>query len=53
VRAASSTLVSLDIGRRIGERWKTSIGLYNAFDRSANDIAYSYESQLPGELVTN
>jgi outer membrane receptor protein involved in Fe transport len=49
VRSPSSTLVNLTAGRRIGERWKLSLGVYNLFDRKANDIEYFYESQLAGE----
>jgi hypothetical protein len=49
VRAPSSTLANVDIGRRFGERFKLRLGVYNVFDREANDITYFYESQLPGE----
>lgn len=49
VRSPSSTLVNLTAGRRLGERWKLSLGVYNLFDRKANDIEYYYESQLAGE----
>lgn len=49
VRSPSSTLVNLTAGRRLGERWKVSFGVYNLLDRKANDIAYFYESQLAGE----
>ncbi|HPF25324.1 MAG TPA: TonB-dependent receptor [Steroidobacteraceae bacterium] len=49
VRSPSSTLVNVSAGRRFGERWKLSAGIYNLLDRRANDIAYFYESQLPGE----
>ncbi|MGH8250773.1 MAG: TonB-dependent receptor [Steroidobacteraceae bacterium] len=51
LRAASSTLVNLDVGRRIGRRLQASLGLYNALDRAANDISYFYASQLPGEAA--
>lgn len=49
VRSPSSTLVNLTGGRRIGERWKLTLGVYNLLDRKANDIAYFYESKLAGE----
>jgi hypothetical protein len=49
VRAKASTLVNVDVGRRFGERWRASLSLFNVFDTQANDIAYYYESQLPGE----
>jgi outer membrane receptor protein involved in Fe transport len=51
VEAPSSTLVNLDAGRRFGERWTLRLGVYNLFDREVNDIAYFYESQLPGEAA--
>ncbi len=51
VRSASSTLVNVNVGRRIAERWKLGVGVYNLFDREANDITYFYESQLPGEAA--
>lgn len=49
VRSSSSTLVNLELGRRVGGRWKVAVALYNAFDREASDINYFYESRLPGE----
>ncbi|MBV6417057.1 MAG: hypothetical protein CMLOHMNK_01690 [Steroidobacteraceae bacterium] len=51
VRAPDSTLVNLEAGRRFGERWHITLQLFNAFDRRVNDIAYFYESQLPGEAA--
>jgi hypothetical protein len=49
VRSRSSTLVNVEAGRRLGERVKLAVALYNAFGSRANDITYWYESQLPGE----
>jgi outer membrane receptor protein involved in Fe transport len=51
VRAPGSTLVNLEAGRRIGERLRLTLGLFNAFDEDASDIRYFYESQLPGEAA--
>lgn len=51
VRARSSTLVNVDLGRCLGEHWKLRLGIYNLFDRQAGDISYFYESQLPGEAA--
>ena len=51
VRSRSSTLVNVDLGRRLGEHWKLRLGIYNCFDRKASDITYFYESQLPGEAA--
>jgi len=49
VRAPSSTLVNLNFGRHVGDHWRLSLGIYNLFDRQANDITYFYESRLAGE----
>jgi len=38
-----------EAGRRLGERWRVTLGLFNAFDEKSSDIQYFYESQLPGE----
>jgi hypothetical protein len=51
VRSSSSTLVNLEAGRRIGDNWRVTAQLFNAFDRKVNDITYYYESQLPGEAA--
>jgi outer membrane receptor protein involved in Fe transport len=51
VRSRASTLVNVDLGRRLGEHWKLRLGVYNLFDRKASDISYYYESQLPGEAA--
>jgi outer membrane receptor protein involved in Fe transport len=49
VRSEPTTLVNLEAGYRIGERWKLSAAVFNVFDSEDNDITYFYESQLPGE----
>ncbi|MGD9597506.1 MAG: TonB-dependent receptor [Steroidobacteraceae bacterium] len=51
VRSPGSTLVNLEAGRRLGDRWRITLQLYNAFDRKVNDITYYYESRLPGEAA--
>ncbi len=49
VRSDPTTVVNLEVGRRLGKRFSVSLALYNAFDSHDNDITYFYESQLPGE----
>jgi hypothetical protein len=49
VRAPSSTLANVDIGRRFDERFKSRVGVYTVLDREASAITYSYESRLTGE----
>jgi hypothetical protein len=51
VRSPSSTLVNLEAGRKLGNNWRVTAQLFNAFDREVNDITYYYESQLPGETA--
>jgi hypothetical protein len=49
VRSSPTTLVNLELGRRIGKRFSISVAAYNVFASKDNDITYFYESQLPGE----
>jgi outer membrane receptor protein involved in Fe transport len=50
-RSDATTLVNLEVGRRIGERFSLALAAYNVFDSDDNDITYFYESQLPGEAA--
>jgi len=49
VRSSSTTLVNLEVGRRLGKRYSAALAVYNLFDVRDNDITYFYESRLPGE----
>ncbi|HEV7605762.1 MAG TPA: TonB-dependent receptor [Steroidobacteraceae bacterium] len=49
VRSDPTTLVNLEVGRRLNKRFAISLAAYNLFDSHDNDITYFYESQLPGE----
>lgn len=49
VRSSPTTLVNLEVGYRLGERIRTTLSVFNVFDRRDNDITYYYESQLAGE----
>jgi outer membrane receptor protein involved in Fe transport len=51
VRSGASTLVNAEIGKRIGNRTRLTISAFNLLDRRVNDIAYFYESRLPGEAA--
>jgi outer membrane receptor protein involved in Fe transport len=51
VRSSSSSLANLEIGRTIGERWRVTAAVFNVLDEEVDDIAYYYESQLPGEAA--
>ena len=48
VRAPPSLTSSLKVGWR-GREWEAAIEVANVFDRQNYDIAYYYESRLPGE----
>jgi hypothetical protein len=51
VRSDPTTLVNLEVGRRIGQRFSVALAAYNVFGSRDNDITYFYESQLPGEAA--
>lgn len=51
VRSDPTTLVNLEVGRRIGRRFSVALAAYNVFDSNDNDITYFYESRLPGEAA--
>ena len=48
VRSDPTTVVNMELGRRIGERFSVALAVYNVFDSGDNDITYFYESQLSG-----
>ncbi|HTU67860.1 MAG TPA: TonB-dependent receptor [Steroidobacteraceae bacterium] len=48
-RSDPTTVVNLEVGRRIGKRFSVALAAYNVLDSRDNDITYFYESQLPGE----
>ena len=49
VRSDPTTVVNLELGRRVGKHFSVSLAAYNLLDSHDNDITYFYESQLPGE----
>ncbi len=51
VRSDPTTVVNLEIGRRIGKRFSVALAAYNVLGSDDNDITYFYESQLPGEAA--
>ncbi len=51
VRSEPTTLVNLEAGYRIGQRYRISAAVYNVFDSDDNDITYFYESQLANETA--
>jgi hypothetical protein len=51
VRSDPTLLVNLEAGYRFSERLSAFVTVFNVFDTDDNDIAYFYESQLPGEAA--
>jgi outer membrane receptor protein involved in Fe transport len=49
VRSDPTTVVNLELGYRLNNRFAVSLAAYNLLDSDDNDITYFYESQLPGE----
>ncbi len=50
VSAPSSLTFNARLGRRLGQ-WEFTLDVLNLLDRDNYDIAYFYESQLPGEAA--
>jgi len=51
VRSEPTLLVNVEAGYRFNPHWSAFLTVFNLFDREDNDIAYFYESQLPGEAA--
>jgi hypothetical protein len=49
VRSDSSTLVNLQAGYKLTNRWSVALDIFNVFDADVSDIDYFYTSRLPGE----
>ena len=49
VESRPTTLINLEIGRRLTRYLQLSTAVFNVLDSEDNDITYFYESQLPGE----
>ena len=50
VRQGSTTVYNMSIGYEVGS-WSFGAELLNVFDAEDNDIAYWFESRLPGEAA--
>ncbi|HEX7087948.1 MAG TPA: TonB-dependent receptor [Vicinamibacterales bacterium] len=49
VKSRSTSLVNLEIGRRVPGNARLVFGLFNVLDAKRSDIDYFYRSRLPGE----
>jgi outer membrane receptor protein involved in Fe transport len=49
VRSDAATLVNLQAGYRITDRWSVALDIFNVFDSDVSDIDYFYASRLSGE----
>ena len=50
ITAPSSLTYNARLARRLGDS-ELALDVLNLFDRDNNDIAYAYESRLPGEAA--
>jgi len=49
VTSRSTSLVNLEVGRRVTGSARLVVGVFNALDAKRSDIDYFYRSRLPGE----
>ncbi|MEO7852424.1 MAG: TonB-dependent receptor [Rubrivivax sp.] len=49
VRSQAQTVVDAQLGYEVARDWKLRFDIFNLFDSQTNDVAYFYESRLPGE----
>ena len=49
VKSEPTTVVNAMLGARFAGNWDARLEVLNVFDSSDDDIAYFYESRLPGE----
>jgi len=51
VRSHSALTTNLRVAHQFNRQTSLTLDVFNLFDRQVNDIAYFYESRLPGEAV--
>lgn len=51
IKASSSTLANLRLGYKLNAQTKVAFDVYNLLNQKANDIEYSYTSQLANEAT--
>jgi len=51
VRSRPSLTANLRVSRALGRASELAVDVFNLFDRRVDDIAYLYESRLPGEAA--
>jgi outer membrane receptor protein involved in Fe transport len=49
VRSQAQTVVDAQVGYEFAPDWRLRLDVFNLFNQQTNDIAYFYESRLPGE----
>jgi outer membrane receptor protein involved in Fe transport len=49
VRSQPQTVVDAQVGYEFAPDWRLRLDVFNLFNQQTNDIAYFYESRLPGE----
>jgi outer membrane receptor protein involved in Fe transport len=51
VRSQAQTVVDAQVGYEFARDWRLRLDIFNVFDEQTNDVAYFYESRLPGEAM--
>jgi outer membrane receptor protein involved in Fe transport len=49
VRSQAQTAVDAQVGYAVARDWRLRLDIFNLFNSQTNDVAYFYESRLPGE----
>jgi outer membrane receptor protein involved in Fe transport len=49
VRSQAQTVVDAQVGCEVARDWRLRMDIFNLFNSQTNDVAYFYESRLPGE----
>ncbi len=49
VRSQAQTVVDAQVGYEVARDWRLRLDIFNVFNSQTNDVAYFYESRLPGE----
>jgi hypothetical protein len=49
VRSQAQTVVDAQVGYETATDWRLRLDIFNLFNSQTNDVAYFYESRLPGK----
>ncbi len=51
MRSQAQTVVDAQLGYEVARDWRVRLDIFNLFNTQTNDVAYFYESRLPGEAA--